>query len=111
MENNKYEINGIEQELLKINKTLGEGFMDVIKTASNEYIDNQRESAAKTIACHAAIRAGKKLSNTEMEELIIYIGGLEVEDNPNTDYNETYYENSLIAGSKAIETGHEHWEY
>ena len=25
----KYEINGIEQELLKINKTLGEGFMDV----------------------------------------------------------------------------------
>lgn len=47
-----------------------EGFMDVIKTASNEYIDNQRESAAKTIACHAAIRAGKKLSNTEMEELI-----------------------------------------
>ena len=28
MENNKYEINGIEQELLKINKTLGEGFMD-----------------------------------------------------------------------------------
>ena len=29
MENNKYEINGIEQELLKINKTLGEGFMDV----------------------------------------------------------------------------------
>ena len=25
----KYEINGIEQELLKINKTLGEGFDDV----------------------------------------------------------------------------------
>ena len=29
MENNKYEINGIEQELLKINKTLGEGFDDI----------------------------------------------------------------------------------
>ena len=29
MENNKYEINGIEQELLKINTTLGEGFDDI----------------------------------------------------------------------------------
>ena len=35
MENNKYEINGIEQELLKINKTLGEGFDDV------SHVENQ----------------------------------------------------------------------
>ena len=36
-----------------------------------------------------------------MEELIIYLGGLDVEDNPETDSNETYYENSQISGGKA----------
>ena len=49
-------------------------------------------------------------SQSEMEELIIYIGELDVEDNPDTDINETYYENSQISGGKAKETGTEHWE-
>ena len=49
-------------------------------------------------------------SRDEIEELIIYLGGINIEDDPNTSYNETYYENSQISGGKAKEVGTEHWE-
>ena len=35
-------------------------------------------------------------TRNDMEELIIYLGGLDIEDNPNTEFNEIYYENSQI---------------
>ena len=47
-----------------------DGFLDVVTKLSTDNIDDHRETAAKTIACHSAIRAGKKLSIAEMEELI-----------------------------------------
>ena len=36
----------------------------------NENVDDRRDTASKTIACHAAIRAGQTLSLAEMQELI-----------------------------------------
>ncbi len=47
-----------------------DGFINVVTNLLNENVDDLRDEAAKTIACHAAIRAGKKLSHGEMEELI-----------------------------------------
>jgi len=47
-----------------------DGFIDVVTNLLTDNVDDRRESAAKTIACHSAIRAGKKLSIAEMEELI-----------------------------------------
>ncbi|MAO88935.1 MAG: DNA mismatch repair protein MutL, partial [Dehalococcoidia bacterium] len=47
-----------------------DGFLDVVTKLSTDNVDDRREEAAKTIACHSAIRAGKKLSIAEMEELI-----------------------------------------
>ena len=47
-----------------------DGFLDVVTKLSTDNIDDRREEAAKTIACHSAIRAGKTLSVAEMDELI-----------------------------------------
>ena len=47
-----------------------DGFIDVVTNLLNENIDDRRDAASKTIACHAAIRAGKTLSLAEMQELI-----------------------------------------
>ena len=48
-------------------------------------------------------------SRAEMEQLIIFLGGVDIEDNPETDYNELYYENSQVSGGKAKMVGTEYW--
>ena len=58
-----------------------DGFINVVTNLLNENVDDLRDEAAKTIACHAAIRAGKKLSHGEMEELI---KSLEICNQPQT---------------------------
>ena len=47
-----------------------DGFIDVITNLLRENVDDRRDAAVKTIACHAAVRAGKTLSLVEMQELI-----------------------------------------
>jgi DNA mismatch repair protein MutL len=78
-----------------------DGFINVVTNLLNENVDDLRDEAAKTIACHAAIRAGKKLSYGEMEELIKL---LEICNQPQTcphgrptviHFNENYLESQF----------------
>jgi DNA mismatch repair protein MutL len=58
------------------------GFLEVVEMMSREArVKDRREALAASIACHGSVRAGKGLSQREMEEMVRLLEGTE---NPHT---------------------------